>query len=719
MSLTAAANIALSGISTAQQGLRTTSNNITNVNTDGYDRRVQIQQAKLAGTDGAGVEVAEVQRIVDTFLQKQMYIARADSARYASLTQLYERLEAVLGSPSDNSSLPGRLDALFGSLGALAIEPDSAVRRSNAVTDLELWADEVTRLSTKIQELRQEADRQIVAAITDINTQIQRVHELNATIARETFLGRDTGTYKEQQEDALAKLSGYIDIGTYDMGTGQTGVTGANGIVLVDSSFRQLDYTAAGTVSTATQFSQIMVRKTLPGTTTMTGTGTALDPNRATGKIDGLLRMRDLDLPKFAQELGEIASVVVDKLNAAHNDNSSVPAQTSFTGRNSGILSTDTVRFTGKVTLAALDSSNNYTTRVVIDFDASTIDNGGGATAIGGSTYASLVSAINGANGFNGTASVSLSAGVLTFAKGTAAGVAMVQDSTSPSALAGRGFAHYFGLNDLLTATGETHYDTGFTASDAHALTSGGKATFQLRNANGEVAVSYELTVTGSTWQNIIDALNATSAMGNYVTFSMNSSGALVSTPATNYSDYEIVVSSDTTSRGATQQTISGLFGIGTRYQADAAQNVQVLPAIVAAPSKMALSKLDTSSAAIAGTTPALTPGDNRGAVALQAIERTSVSFAAAGHLAATTGTLSEYSANVLSDIANQGAIVEQLESDRKAYTEALSSRITDLSGVNLDEELANMIVYQNAFTASARIIASVQEMFDALLAAV
>lgn len=719
MSLTAAANIALSGISTAQQGLRTTSNNITNVNTDGYDRRVQIQQAKLAGTDGAGVEVAEVQRIVDTFLQKQMYIARADSARYASLTQLYERLEAVLGSPSDNSSLPGRLDALFGSLGALAIEPDSAVRRSNAVTDLELWADEVTRLSTKIQELRQEADRQIVAAITDINTQIQRVHELNATIARETFLGRDTGTYKEQQEDALAKLSGYIDIGTYDMGTGQTGVTGANGIVLVDSSFRQLDYTAAGTVSTATQFSQIMVRKTLPGTTTMTGTGTALDPNRATGKIDGLLRMRDLDLPKFAQELGEIASVVVDKLNAAHNDNSSVPAQTSFTGRNSGILSTDTVRFTGKVTLAALDSSNNYTTRVVIDFDASTIDNGGGATAIGGSTYASLVSAINGANGFNGTASVSLSAGVLTFAKGTAAGVAMVQDSTSPSALAGRGFAHYFGLNDLLTATGETHYDTGFTASDAHALTSGGKATFQLRNANGEVAVSYELTVTGSTWQNIIDALNATSAMGNYVTFSMNSSGALVSTPATNYSDYEIVVSSDTTSRGATQQTISGLFGIGTRYQADAAQNVQVLPAIVAAPSKMALSKLDTSSAAIAGTTPALTPGDNRGAVALQAIERTSVSFAAAGHLAATTGTLSEYSANVLSDIANKGAIVEQLESDRKAYTEALSSRITDLSGVNLDEELANMIVYQNAFTASARIIASVQEMFDALLAAV
>ena len=61
MSLSLVANIALSGISVAQAGLRTVSNNITNVNTEGYDRKEQVQEMVkrllklpgLPGTDAA------------------------------------------------------------------------------------------------------------------------------------------------------------------------------------------------------------------------------------------------------------------------------------------------------------------------------------------------------------------------------------------------------------------------------------------------------------------------------------------------------------------------------------------------------------------------------------------------------------------------------------------------------------------------------------------
>ena len=55
----------------------------------------------------------------------------------------------------------------------------------------------------------------------------------------------------------------------------------------------------------------------------------------------------------------------------------------------------------------------------------------------------------------------------------------------------------------------------------------------------------------------------------------------------------------------------------------------------------------------------------------------------------------------------------------RSAFASALQARITDLSGVNMDEELSNMLIYQNAFSASARIITTVREMFDTLLDAV
>ena len=68
--------------------------------------------------------------------------------------------------------------------------------------------------------------------------------------------------------------------------------------------------------------------------------------------------------------------------------------------------------------------------------------------------------------------------------------------------------------------------------------------------------------------------------------------------------------------------------------------------------------------------------------------------------------------------MANEGSIAEQFRDDRKAFSSAIEARITDISGVNMDEELSQMLIYQNAFSASARIITTVREMFDVLLEA-
>ena len=112
------------------------------------------------------------------------------------------------------------------------------------MTDIQTWGDEVPRLADKIQELRKDADRQIVSSITDVNNQIKRIFELNSQIVVEQNLSRDSATLEEQREDALSKLSEYMDISTFSMSNGFLGVTGARGMVLVDSGYRALDYTA-------------------------------------------------------------------------------------------------------------------------------------------------------------------------------------------------------------------------------------------------------------------------------------------------------------------------------------------------------------------------------------------------------------------------------------------------------------------------------------------
>jgi flagellar hook-associated protein 1 FlgK len=393
-----------------------------------------------------------------------------------------------------------------------------------------------------------------------------------------------------------------------------------------------------------------------------------------------------------------------------------------MTGRNTGLIATDVIGFTGEMTFAALDSSDNYASRVVVDFDAMTINNGGSVVAIGGTgSIGNFVTAMNGASGFAGAATLVFSGGQLTFAVGTAAGVGTIQDASDPSLRGGRGFSHFFGLNDLVEAVEPPHFDTGLTAASTHSLIAGKTTTLQFRGPENQVAVSFDLTTTninlrGTTLQSVLDELNATTAMGNYVTFSLDSAGAMVVTPAAGFAGYSVVATSDTSARGNSNQSLTDLFGLGDKYIMDAARTVKVIDAITTAPVKMALGQLDISAAAIAGTIPAVSVGDNRGAVGLHQTANVTVNFSAAGGLAAVSSTLSDYAGSVISDVANSGAIVEQLGMDRTAYEDEIRARVSDLSGVNIDEEMANMILFQNAFSAAARIIAVVQAMFDDLL---
>ena len=46
----------------------------------------------------------------------------------------------------------------------------------------------------------------------------------------------------------------------------------------------------------------------------------------------------------------------------------------------------------------------------------------------------------------------------------------------------------------------------------------------------------------------------------------------------------------------------------------------------------------------------------------------------------------------------------------------SIETKMASVSGVSLDEEGANMFKYQNSYNAAARVISTVQEMYDALL---
>ena len=65
---------------------------------------------------------------------------------------------------------------------------------------------------------------------------------------------------------------------------------------------------------------------------------------------------------------------------------------------------------------------------------------------------------------------------------------------------------------------------------------------------------------------------------------------------------------------------------------------------------------------------------------------------------------------------ATQTATYQAALDDQNTITEALKERLRDQSGVNVDDELGRMIQLQNSYSASARVMTTVTQMFDELL---
>lgn len=699
MSISAIINNSLTGLFTNQSALRITSNNIANVNTPGYARQVVRQEAIVNGTESGGVKISGIERIIDKFLVKATYDANADSARFSLESQFQGRIQSLLGRPDQNNSLSGRLDKIFTSISSMALNPLSTILKEGTLSSINQFGDEIGSLVVQLQNMRADASNQISEKVNRINVLTQQIENINPLITRETLTGGEPGALLEKRSQTIKELSKLVDLNIVDTGNNGIQVNTSSGILLVGAGRNVLKYSPPGVVTSSTPFPRITVHPVDSVTGVVRPSNTQLDGELTSGELKGLLTLRDKDLPEIALQLGSLAAGIADELNRVHNMNVSVPAPNSLTGVNSGLLTTDKHNFTGKSVFAVTDASGNLVAKANIDF----------ATA--GSTIANVISAVN--TGLGGAGTLALNNGVMSFtaASGTN-GVSVSQVAGSESSRAGRGFSHFFGLNNLVEAKAASHFDTGITGTENHGFTAGGVVELEINDKSGVNLGKFSLTIGGSTFNDILTSLNG-SSLSAFATFSYSPTGQLVATPKAGVGDIALNVKTDNTTRGATNVTFSGFFGVGESYRMDAAVDFKARKGINDNPDRLALARLDQT-AVVGGN--ALSVGDQTGALALKDLETATHAFAKAGGLSAATATLAQYSANLLADLGSRASLTDSKMKDNQALSDELNRKSSDISGVNLDEELANMVIFQNAYSASARLLNTAKEMFDSIL---
>ncbi|WP_417711078.1 flagellar hook-associated protein FlgK [Roseibium aggregatum] len=318
-SLSTASKIASSSLAAVQVQLSVTSSNIANADTDGYTKKTASQNSETTSGSGTGVSVSTVTSNVSRLLVEQLSEATSGTAAAEKTASYLDRLQTALGSTTSDSgsgtSLANLIADVESALSELATTPESTTLSMAAVDALDTLASEINELSSEVQSLRREADHEIASAVDGANVAIETIDELNKQIREASARGETTADLEDQRNSALVALSEYLGVTSFTASDGTMKVYTSSGQVLVDSTAHILSFTSANTVNSGTSYDG-----TAAGLSGVSVDGQDITDDIARGSIAALVELRDETLPAVQEALDELASGLIDSLNAVRAD---------------------------------------------------------------------------------------------------------------------------------------------------------------------------------------------------------------------------------------------------------------------------------------------------------------------------------------------------------------------------------------------------------------
>lgn len=715
MSITLALGAAISGLSTAQQGLDSVSRNIANVNTKGYTRKVFVQESQILAGKGVGTRAKGLSRTVDESLLKDIRRSAAVAGEYSVKTTYHGRIQDVFGTPADNSSIAHNIANLAAQFESLALDVSSITQGSNVVRAAEDVADQMSRMSAALQDLRLEADRSIEADVESVNDLLQRIDTLNAQIVRSQNTFQDTGDLEDQRDQALTDLAAYIDFSYFKRDSGEVIVLTTSGASLLDKSPVHLSHQAvtktdAGLTYEGGNFNGI------------TANGIDITKDFKSGSIAAYVEMRDSTLTAMQSEIDELAVQMRQQLNAVHNRGTAYPevAQT-FNGSRAFIDPANQ-----EITLGAGDVR-----LVLYNADGTQAAQSSLKTELGGSTgtIQEVVDALNGFfSGYAGApvnwASIDATGHVKIAIPSTETVGFAMRDEDAVNAPADitvqfnadagadtlgivdetvKGFSNFLGLNDFYV-DGRDHYlyDTKVVSASWKASTTTGLRIGTAGNASiAEIAIGPQDTVA-----TIAAKINADPALAaRNISAAVVNEGSGVRLRILQNDGQEMAVT-ETTNAGVLSRLGMAPSNSGAGTALAVRKDLATNPSLLS--SGVLQRNADTGQYTL-GT------GDNSIANAMAKAFDTQLSFGEAGKLAGGKQTFATYAAAILSQNSSEAARAKSQATTQQTLSASLELKQGQISGVNLDEELTQLIIFQQAYSAAARVITTNQQLFDIL----
>lgn len=656
----------LSGLNTSQSALMTTGHNTANVNTPGYRRQsAQISAngglyTPNVGFFGTGAHVTSVTRSYDQYLSTQLNQSQSLNQSLNTNFLQISRVDSMLANQS--ASLAPLMQNFFTGVQGVANTPADPAARQQLISSGQALTNQFRSMSSYLTDLNSGVNDQISGSVDEINVFAEQIANLNKQIALLSNAGdgqapNDLLDQRDQLVNDLGKLVG-TKVVVQD--GGQYNVFIGNGQTLVLGE-------KASTLKAVTSAADPAI--TSVAVVGASGIAIELPDNvLAGGSLGGLLQFRNETLANAQNSLGRIAVALSDTFNAQQNlgvDLNGALGQDFFTQASPGIISNS--RNTGNLVLTPSFSATGQLTTSDYKLNVTA----GPAYTL---TRLSDNQAIALPVGFPGTAAT-FDGITLTFASGApSAGDSFLIQPTRTGAR---------DLDVVLTdpakvaaavpiVTGNTFGNLGSGAISAGTV----DATFPATPLAATATLAYDSTNNSLSGFPAASSVTVTLANGTATTYVPAGGGNYDTVPPT------------------------GPF-VGVPYTSGASISFDgITVSVSGAPSNGDTFTISPNASGVS---------DGRNALLLGALQNQKT-------IGSGTATFNEAYAQLVSTVGNKTRQIQIANAAQTSLTAQIRLSEQSVSGVNQDEETANLLIYQQMYQANAKVIQTASTIFDAVL---
>lgn len=301
--------IGLSGLKASQTNLAVTGQNITNVNTPGYSRQTAVQAARDpsfsgAGYIGNGTNIVDVQRVYNEFLTNQVRSSTAINSETKAFQTQMEELNTLLSGTATGIT-PG-LQNFFDALQTSVEDPASLPARQLFLSESEGLASRFNTVQTRLSTQTEFIGQQMGTLTSQVSRLAESVAKFNDSISRAVANGSEPNDLLDAREEAVRQLSELIGVTVVPQDNNIINLFVGSGQPLVVGKEASSLQVVRGTADPSRAEVQLVSGGSAQGITSLI----------SGGQLGGLIRYREDVLDQALNSVGRLSLSIADEINS-------------------------------------------------------------------------------------------------------------------------------------------------------------------------------------------------------------------------------------------------------------------------------------------------------------------------------------------------------------------------------------------------------------------